>query len=98
MFKDADRAPFDALMRQARLTRFGGELSFCGPSDYIKIDDELYIYSRVECEFSGTMTLYVLNANRAQQVGVRLGFDESDALDTTTDSAHVGKLGFNFHF
>ncbi|HEX5045695.1 MAG TPA: hypothetical protein VFX89_01145, partial [Gammaproteobacteria bacterium] len=63
------------------LTRFGGELSFCGPTDYIKIDDELYIYSRVECEFSGTMTLYVLNANRAEQVGVRLGFDETDALE-----------------
>ncbi len=24
------------------LTRLGGELSFCGPSDYIKIDDEVY--------------------------------------------------------
>jgi opacity protein-like surface antigen len=24
--------------------------------------------------------------------------DESDALATTTDSAHVGKVGFNFHF
>ena len=23
---------------------------------------------------------------------------ESDALATTTDSAHVGKFGFNFHF
>ena len=63
------------------LTRFGGELSFCAPADYVKIDDELYIYSRVECEFSGTMTLYVLNANRAEQVGVRLGLDESDALE-----------------
>jgi hypothetical protein len=63
------------------LTRFGGELSFCAPSDYIKIDDEHYVYSRVECEFSGTMTLYVLDANRAEQVGVRLGFNEADALE-----------------
>ena len=30
------------------LTRFGGELSFCAPSDYIKISDDKYIYSRVE--------------------------------------------------
>jgi hypothetical protein len=30
---------------------------------------------------SGTMTLYVLDANRAEQVGVRLGFDASDALE-----------------
>ena len=63
------------------LTRFGGELSFCGPSDYIKISDDLYIYSRVEAEFSGTMTTYVLDVNRAEQIGVRLGFDETDTLE-----------------
>jgi MoaF N-terminal domain/MoaF C-terminal domain len=63
------------------LTRFGGELSFCGPSDYVKIDDDLYVYSRVECEFSGVMTLYVLDVNRVEQVGMRLGFDASDALE-----------------
>jgi hypothetical protein len=63
------------------LTRFGGELSFCGPSDYVKINDDLYVYSRVECEFSGMMTLYVLDANRVEQVGVRLGFDQNDALE-----------------
>lgn len=63
------------------LTRFGGELSFCGPSDYIKITDDLYIYSRVEAEFSGTMTTYVLDVNRAEQVGVRLGFDDTDTLE-----------------
>jgi hypothetical protein len=63
------------------LTRLGGELSFCGPSDYIKITDDLYLYSRVEAEFSGTMTTYVLDVNRAEQVGVRLGFDETDTLE-----------------
>ena len=63
------------------LTRFGGELSFCGPSDYIKIDDERYVYSRVEAEFSGTMTLYVLDLNTVRQIGMRLGFNENDALE-----------------
>ena len=63
------------------LTRLGGELCFCGPSDYVKIDDDLYIYSRVECEFSGTMTLYVLDLNELRQAGVRLGFDATDALE-----------------
>ena len=63
------------------LTRFGGELGFCAPSDYVKINDDLYIYSRVECEFSGTMTAYVLDVNRAEQVGMRLGFDHNDALE-----------------
>jgi hypothetical protein len=63
------------------LTRFGGELSFCAPSDYIRIDDNKYIYSRVEAEFSGTMTTYLLDVNRAEQIGMRLGFDDSDALE-----------------
>jgi hypothetical protein len=63
------------------LTRFGGELMFCGPSDYIRIDDSTYVYSRVECEFSGTFTLYVLDLFTLTQAGVRLGFDENDALE-----------------
>lgn len=63
------------------LTRFGGELSFCAPSDYIRISDDTYIYSRVEAEFSGIMTTYVLDLNRAEQVGMRLGFDDTDALE-----------------
>ncbi|HEU4617144.1 MAG TPA: MoaF N-terminal domain-containing protein [Gammaproteobacteria bacterium] len=63
------------------LTRLGGELGFCGPSDYVRIDDDRYVYSRVECEFSGTMTLYVLDVNRAKQIGMRLGFDADDALE-----------------
>jgi hypothetical protein len=63
------------------ITRFGGELSFCAPSDYITIDDNTYIYSRVEAEFSGTMTTYLLDVNRVEQIGMRLGFDETDTLE-----------------
>jgi molybdenum cofactor biosynthesis protein MoaF len=63
------------------LTRFGGELSWCAPTDYIKISDDKYIYSRVEAEFSGTMTTYLLDPNRLEQVGVRLGFDDTDTLE-----------------
>jgi MoaF N-terminal domain/MoaF C-terminal domain len=63
------------------LTRFGGELGFCAPSDYVKINDELYVYQRTECELSGVMTLYVLDLNRAEQIGMRLGFDANDALE-----------------
>jgi len=63
------------------LSRFGGELSFCAPSDYIKINDDKYVYSRVEAEFSGTMTTYVLDVNRVEQIGMRLGFDDTDTLE-----------------
>jgi MoaF N-terminal domain/MoaF C-terminal domain len=63
------------------LTRLGGELGFCAPSDYVKISDDLCAYSRVEAEFSGIMTLYVFDANRVEQIGMRLGFDANDALE-----------------
>ena len=63
------------------LTRQGGELGYCAPSDYIRIDDETFIYTRVECEFSGTLTLYVMDLNRVEQVGLRLGFDPADRLE-----------------
>ena len=39
------------------------------------------------------MTLYVLDANRAEQVGVRLGFDASDALEYYVFSGHGEWLG-----
>jgi len=75
------------------LTRFGGELSFCAPSDYVKIDDERYAYSRVEAEFSGTFTLYVLDVNRVEQIGVRLGFDRLDELEYYLFTGRGEKLG-----
>ena len=77
------------------LTRLGGELSFCGPSDYVKLDDDRYVYSRVECEMSGVMTLYAFDANRIEQIGVRLGFDANDALEYylfTGNGAWLGQI------
>jgi MoaF N-terminal domain/MoaF C-terminal domain len=73
--------PSAAYSNFVELSRLGGELGFCGPSDYIKINDDLYIYTRTECEFSGTFTAYVMDLNRIEQVGVRLGFNENDALE-----------------
>jgi len=73
--------PSAAYSNFVELSRLGGELSFCGPSDYIKINEDFCIYTRTECELSGTFTAYVINLNRIEQVGVRLGFDASDALE-----------------
>ena len=73
--------PSAAYSNFVELTRFGGELGFCGPSDYIRINEDLYIYTRTECEFSGTFTMYVMDLNRVEQIGVRLGFDASDTLE-----------------
>ena len=63
------------------LSRFGGELGFCAPTDYVQVDDETYIYQRTECEFSGTQTIYVFDVNRIEQIGARLGFNENDDLE-----------------
>ncbi|HTT05675.1 MAG TPA: MoaF N-terminal domain-containing protein [Steroidobacteraceae bacterium] len=62
------------------LSRTGGELGYCAPSDYVRLDDGHFLYTRTECEFSGTFTAYVIDMNRTQQIGVRLGFDEADHL------------------
>jgi hypothetical protein len=63
------------------LTRFGGELTICAPSDYIRIDDHRFIYSRIECEFSGIFTLQLVDLFAMAQMGVRLGLTETDALE-----------------
>ncbi|SHI17055.1 Molybdenum cofactor biosynthesis protein F [Sporobacter termitidis DSM 10068] len=58
-----------------------GGITRTAPSDYIKISDRYYIYSRAEQEFSGAFTLEVLDLFSVRHIGVRLGFDLSDALD-----------------
>ena len=73
--------PSAAYSHFVELTRLGGELGYCAPSDYIKVDDDFYIYARVECEFSGTLTLYAIDLNRLAQIGLRLGFDGKDNLE-----------------
>jgi hypothetical protein len=58
-----------------------GGITITAPSDYIKIDDELYIYSRVEQEYSGTFTLEVIDLFTVRHIGMRLGFNKNDDLD-----------------
>jgi MoaF N-terminal domain/MoaF C-terminal domain len=72
--------PSSAYSHFVELSRTGGELGFSAPSDYVKLNDDFYLYTRTECEFSGTFTAYVIAMNRSQQMGVRLGFDEGDEL------------------
>jgi hypothetical protein len=63
------------------LTRHADDLSYCAPSDFIMVNDNLYIYERTECEFSGIMTMYALDLFTETQVGMRLGFNEKDELE-----------------
>lgn len=63
------------------LTRHADDLSYCSPSDYVLINDNMFIYDRTECEFSGIFTLFVADLFTESQVGVRLGFNEKDELE-----------------
>ncbi|MEJ1964888.1 MAG: MoaF N-terminal domain-containing protein [Gammaproteobacteria bacterium] len=63
------------------LTRFGGEMTVCAPSDYIMVNDHQFIYSRIEAEFSGTYTLQVVDLFDMTQKGVRLGLTDKDELE-----------------
>jgi hypothetical protein len=80
------------------LTRHTDPLSFCGPSDYILVNDNMFIYDRTECEFSGIMTLFVADLFAETQAGVRLGFCEKDELEynmfrgTGKDVGHLTRL------
>jgi MoaF N-terminal domain len=63
------------------LSRFGGEMTVCAPADYIMISDHQFIYSRIECEFSGTYTLQIVDLFDMTQKGVRLGLTDKDELE-----------------
>jgi hypothetical protein len=63
------------------LTRHADDLSYCSPSDYILVNDNMFIYERTECEFSGIMTMYVVDLFTETQAGMRLGFNEKDELE-----------------
>lgn len=63
------------------LTRFGGELTVCAPTDYIMVNDHQFICSRVESEFSGIMSTQIINLFDVTQKGVRLGINDRDALE-----------------
>jgi hypothetical protein len=63
------------------LTRHIDDLSYCAPSDYVLVNDNMFIYARTECEFSGIFTLFVADLYTETQAGVRLGFNEKDELE-----------------
>jgi len=78
-----------------------GGITMTNPSDYIIIDDEYYIYTRWEVEFSGKMWLEVVNFFDMKAAGFSFGFGEDDALcyamhtadlAITGDAAHLEKI------
>ena len=85
--------PSSGYSHFVELSRTGGELGFCAPSDYVKLNNDFFLYTRTECEFSGTFTAYVIDMNRSHQIGVRLGFDENDDLHYNVFRGHGDIVG-----
>ncbi len=54
---------------------------YSAPTDYIMLTEDLYLVARVEAEFSGMLHMYLVDANRLQQAGLRLGFNGADELE-----------------
>lgn len=54
---------------------------YSAPADYIQLTEDLYAVARVEAEFSGMLHMYLLDANRLEQAGLRLGFNGADELE-----------------
>ena len=85
-------------------TELGGELggiTLTNPADYIRIDDEYYIYSRCEVEFSGKLWLEVVGFFDMEAVGLEFGFEEDNSftyrthrarIEITGDAAHLEKI------
>lgn len=78
-----------------------GGITVTNPADYIRIDDEYYIYARWEAEFSGKMWIEVMNFFDFDAIGVEFGFEKDDTLtyrlhraelELTGDAAHLEKI------
>ncbi|MDR1329008.1 MAG: molybdenum cofactor biosynthesis F family protein [Oscillospiraceae bacterium] len=55
-----------------------GGITKTAPSDFFRINDGMFIYSRVDCEFSGEFVLEVIDLFNVKHIGVKLGFCQKD--------------------
>jgi hypothetical protein len=80
------------------LERLEDGRGYSAPADYIQLTEDLYLFTRVEAEFSGMLQLYVLDSNRLTSVGVRLGFNGADELEFYMFRGEAEWLGQNARF
>lgn len=74
-----------------------GGITMTNPSDYLRIDDEFYIYTRSEVEFSGKFWVEILNFFEKKAVGIEFGFEENDELTYRTHTAELEITGDAAH-
>jgi hypothetical protein len=63
------------------LDRLKDYRGYSAPTDYVQITEDIYAVARVEAEFSGLLHMYLLDANRLESAGLRLGFNGADELE-----------------
>jgi len=63
------------------LDRLKDYRGYSAPTDYVQITEDIYAVARVEAEFSGLLHMYLLDANRLESAGLRLGFYGADELE-----------------
>lgn len=79
------------------LDRLKDNRGYSAPADYIQLTEDLYLFARVEAEFSGLLHMYLVDSNRLQSAGVRLGFNGADELEYYMfrgDGKVVGQLAY----
>jgi len=96
--RTVDYYPSSAFSHWVELDRMAEGRGYSAPSDYIKLTEDLYLYTRTEAEFSGLMHLYVMDANRLESVGLRLGFNGIDELEYYMFRGTGDWLGQNARF
>jgi hypothetical protein len=80
------------------LDRLKDGRGYSAPADYIQLTEDLYLFARVEAEFSGMLQMYLVDSNRLQSVGVRLGFNGADELEYYMYKGTAEWLGQNARF
>ena len=67
------------------------------PSDYIRINEKLYIFAKWGVEFGGEMHLYVLDMFDMKGIGMKFGFNANDEFEYKMNSANLKLTGDAAH-
>ncbi|AKH41971.1 hypothetical protein FHS61_002496 [Altererythrobacter atlanticus] len=76
-----DYYPSAMYSHWVELDRLNEGRGYSAPSDYIQLTEDIYAYTRTESEFSGLWHMYLMDMNRLESVGLRLGFNGADELE-----------------
>ena len=74
-----------------------GGITMAEPADYIRIDDERYIYARWEAEYTGKMWLELIDLFEMKAEGIELGFEEDNSLNWRFHEAALKMTGTVAH-